>query len=218
MPRSPTPIWYASKKAYMCTYRGQRYTLHKCDQCDKPDGPHFLRALEVFSQKMKESSVPALKDCSFACCADRWISYLQDHGAAATASSSKYLLKSAVATFGSCLADCLPWNKVFGWIDGRKSWGPSTRATAYRRLSTCLTWNVEQGFLLKNTIAGKKLPKSWKEEIRGEEFVLPEELQAVVLAAVQQRLQGCVFFCCRNWLPARRSSRRWRIGTTTATR
>jgi len=176
--------YYATKRGYFTTYKGDRYRLHTCDVDDRPDGPHYVAALEAFARLMKEEKLPSHRDDTSGACVQRWIGSLM-HRAPSTGKVARSLLATFVKHLGHIRAPDLTGGVVLDWTESRPTWSFSTRYEALAKLRTCMKWNERNHYIRVDPLARMLTPVAYRKGIRGAEYVLHPALLGLLLAGAE---------------------------------
>lgn len=176
--------FYASKRGFFTTYKGQRYRLKTCDVDDSPDGPNFTAAQEEF-KRIKADVRPVMPgDMTAGAAVRRWVEHLET-GSLSTVVAVRSLFKGFLAAFGKVDVRDLRNRHVFEWIDSNKEWAISTRYNALMRVKSCFAWNAHLGYISADPLATLFVPSGWKQVPRDERFVLPDDLAELLLSTAK---------------------------------
>jgi integrase len=178
MPRTPSPHYYESRKAYYVKYHGRQHLLAAGPK-DEPDGPTYKLAIKRFAQLMHADEVEHVEDeCRISAVITRYYRHLENEGRQASLDLARRLLDSAVLAFGHVKVRELKPFAVTDWLASRDTWNETSKSRAISNLITAFNWAKREGTITKNPIAGYKKPE---EHVRGTEYVIPDELQAILI-------------------------------------
>lgn len=180
--------YHPSKGAYRTMYLGQRYTLHKCDSDDKPDGPNYRAALAAFHAIVDEQQK---NRAGVGTVADLVRDYLEQRPRMENRRSDSAL--SVLSRFAADHSE-LPVSKldnsdVFEWIDGFRHWKPGTKGHALNLIKAAFSWGLKHKRYQVNPLATLYRPKGYQGRKRGGEFVIPDDLAELLIGEATGRFR-----------------------------
>jgi len=197
MPRTPSIRYYDSRSGYYTKYHGKQHLLAAGPK-DEPDGPTYKKAVQRFSQIMHaDETVRAEDNCLVSAVIARYYHFLDREKRKNTLHLARTMLDPAIADFGHAKVKELKPIIVSDWLTkmsdekrrkakGReKPWNQSTRNTAACVLNRVFNWAKGQGIVTRNPIAGLEKPEKL---VRGNNVVLPEALQDLLIETANQEL------------------------------
>jgi integrase len=180
MARRPSVRYYASKGAYFTEAFGGRTRLSDACEDDSPDGPNYLAALQRFRALM-EGTTNVQADLITV---DIVVASYCDAVAARNKASGRVtrsLLNGAEKAFDGVPVNRLKAGLVVAWVDSHADWNECTRLSAWEKFKAALAWGVEVDKIPSNPLAGAKTPTSYARRSRGKEFLLEDDLVALLL-------------------------------------
>lgn len=197
MGRTSEVIYYPTKRGHFTTYKGTRYRLSTCDQDDKPDGPNYLAALAEFARVMSEAERPDVKDDSVVSCIDRWLDNLKTtHPVSHRIATSQ--LESARKRFRGLRTTQLTPRHILDYLAAQTTWGLSTKTLVFGRLKSVFAWSKAIGDVSINPIADMKRPDNFEVLPRGEEYAMPDELVALLIARAREPFKSLLLALSRT--------------------
>lgn len=178
MGRKADPWWSDDRRptGYHVTFNGRKVSLHECDKCDKPTGPNYRRALEALDRLRVEEGEIDPADQTFGIALVRWQRHLEV-GNVATAAVARNMFRDLSKKMEHIDVSRLTAKMLLEYVEGRDSWGETTKAAALKRLKACFAYNMKKSHCTFNPLAKVKVQDHYRELPRGEECVLPLPLR-----------------------------------------
>ncbi|KLU04617.1 phage-like integrase [Rhodopirellula islandica] len=155
MPRQPKPFFRKQTQSWYFSTGGQQINLGK----DKD------AAFAKFHQMMADPATIATDNTTLYELSQTYLDWVQTNRKKATYDRSLHYLKSFIDKVGKQLkvTHLKPFH-VNRWID-KPTWNSTSRADAIGVVQRNLNWAVEQGYLLRNPIAGMRKPKKKRRDV-----------------------------------------------------
>tara|TARA_R110002111_G_scaffold15154_2_gene40178 strand:- start:437 stop:1438 length:1002 start_codon:yes stop_codon:yes gene_type:complete len=155
MPRRPKPFFRKQTKSWYFSTGGKQVNLGK----DRD------MAFAKFHQMMTDPSSIASDATTLYDMSQIFLDWVQTNRKQATYESSKYYLQSFINEIGLQLkVGALKKFHVTKWIE-KDNWNSTTRNAAIGAVQRMLNWSVDEGYLIRNPIAGMKKPRRKRRDV-----------------------------------------------------
>lgn len=155
MPRSPKPFFRKQTKSWYFSTGGQQVNL----------GKDRVVAFAKFHQMMTDPSTIASDASTLYELSQTFLDWVQTNRKSGTYESSKHHLQSFIEHIGRQLkVGALKKFHLTKWVE-KPSWNSTTRNAAMGAVQRMLNWSVEEGYLIRNPIAGMKKPKRKRRDV-----------------------------------------------------
>lgn len=161
MGRRATGFWRADRNAWYVKLDGRQIRL-AVGKGAKAQAERELRRLLAERDRGATSGVGVLSVAAVCALFD---AHAQRHLAPITASRYREFLERFAGAFGPLAASEARPKDVLAWLDGKPTWGPTTRHNAATAVKRAFAWAAKVGHLERDPLAGLERPRAGRREV-----------------------------------------------------
>ncbi|MEM6692877.1 MAG: site-specific integrase [Planctomycetota bacterium] len=155
MPRQPKPFFRKQTKSWYFSTGGKQFNL----------GKNKERAFVKFHEMMADSLTIVSDSATLYELTQVYLDWVESNRKPATYDRNRHYLESFIDNVGRRLkVSALKRFHLTKWTDN-DAWGSTSRNDAIGVVQRMLNWSVEEGYLVRNPIAGMKKPRRSRRDV-----------------------------------------------------